>query len=175
MLRSRRSSNLRTATRAVTGECSTLVVVRAKGAKGTRKTQGALPPCSGYNAPPPQQQYTPAPATNQYQNQYAAAPAAYGNGGGDAYAMQTVNGAGSQSLIGSDMGPFFAEVSPSVRATECWPSFLRCRVRDTRADPVRGSVRKNRSRRSRTRSSSCTKTSTTSRSCTRAGSLRPTT
>ncbi|POY76752.1 hypothetical protein BMF94_0001 [Rhodotorula taiwanensis] len=64
----------------------------------------------GYNAPPPQQQYSPAPATNQYQNQYAAAPAAYGNGGGDAYAMQTVNGAGSQSLIGSDMGPFFAEV-----------------------------------------------------------------
>ncbi|BGP54481.1 hypothetical protein JCM8202_001560 [Rhodotorula sphaerocarpa] len=71
----------------------------------------------GYGAPPPtqQEQYhgaAPAIPPTQHQNSYPSSPAAYGNGhgGGDAYTMQPMNGAGAQSLIGPDLGPFFAEV-----------------------------------------------------------------
>lgn len=62
----------------------------------------------GYNPPP--QQYAPPPPQQQQQNQYSAVPVSYGNAAGDSYAMQAVNGNGTQSLIGSDLGPFFAEV-----------------------------------------------------------------
>ena len=65
---------------------------------------------SNYNPPP--QQYAPPPPQQQQpqQNQYSAVPVSYGNAAGDSYAMQAVNGNGTQSLIGSDLGPFFAEV-----------------------------------------------------------------
>ncbi|GAA5852389.1 hypothetical protein JCM9279_001185 [Rhodotorula babjevae] len=67
-------------------------------------------PQQGYAAPPQQQQYSAAPppvgyAQPQQQQQYNQYPPA----GGNAYAMQPMNG-GSGSLIGSDLGPFFAEV-----------------------------------------------------------------
>ncbi|GAA5951351.1 hypothetical protein JCM8115_005125 [Rhodotorula mucilaginosa] len=67
----------------------------------------------GYgNYNPPPQQYAPPPPQQQQpqQNQYSAVPVSYGNAAGDSYAMQAVNGNGTQSLIGSDLGPFFAEV-----------------------------------------------------------------
>lgn len=64
---------------------------------------------SGYN-PPPQQYAPPPPQQPQQQNQYSAVPVSYGNAANDSYAMQAVNGNGTQSLIGSDLGPFFAEV-----------------------------------------------------------------
>ncbi|GAA5976041.1 hypothetical protein JCM10908_005366 [Rhodotorula pacifica] len=64
----------------------------------------------GYSAPTPQQQYAAPPPQQQQQNQYSAVPVSYGSPVGDSYAMQSVNGNGAQSLIGSDLGPFFAEV-----------------------------------------------------------------
>ncbi|GAA5910797.1 hypothetical protein JCM8208_000999 [Rhodotorula glutinis] len=64
-------------------------------------------PQQGYAAPPQQQQYSaaPPPPVGHAQQQYNQYPPA----GGNAYAMQPMNG-GSGSLIGSDLGPFFAEV-----------------------------------------------------------------
>ncbi|TNY21400.1 Proteophosphoglycan ppg4, partial [Rhodotorula diobovata] len=55
----------------------------------------------GYSAPPPAQ---------QQQQQHYAPPPVGAAGHGNSYAMQPMNGAGQGSLIGPDLGPFFAEV-----------------------------------------------------------------
>ncbi|GAA5974264.1 hypothetical protein JCM11641_003364 [Rhodosporidiobolus odoratus] len=62
----------------------------------------SAPQQAAYQQPPQQQYSQPAP------------PVGYGNQGGDAYAMQPMNGGGAGygggALMGSDLGPFFAEV-----------------------------------------------------------------
>ncbi|GAA6011340.1 hypothetical protein JCM10207_008306 [Rhodosporidiobolus poonsookiae] len=60
--------------------------------------QQAPPAAQSYNQPP--QDYTPQDYSPYGQQQQ----------GGNAYAMQPMNGGGAQGLMGSDLGPFFAEV-----------------------------------------------------------------
>lgn len=135
---------------------------------------------SGYNPPP--QQYAPPPPQQQQQNQYSAVPVSYGNAAGDSYAMQAVNGNGTQSLIGSDLGPFFAEVRSfnhhSLGILELGPGSRLRRLGSNRYSSAHADqlvLPLSRSSRFRTRSSSCTRTSTMSRSFTLAASLQPTT